>query len=87
MSTSEVPADGSRQFAIRLRARPILLQKKQIGMKAKPYQKGDRIPVRYLKEAPFAAECADHESFWPWLGALIVLLFPATMLFWYLTGE
>ena len=60
---------------------------KQVGMKAKPYQKGAVIPVRYLKEAPFAAECADHESFLPWLGALVILTFPAMMLYWYLTGE
>lgn len=60
---------------------------KQVGMKAKPYQKGDCMPVRYLKEAPYAAECADFESHLPWLGALVILTFPAMMLYWYLTGE
>lgn len=50
-------------------------------------RKGDRIPIRYLRQAPFAAECADHTELLPWFGVFMALLFPAMMLFWYLTGE
>ena len=51
------------------------------------HRKGDRIPIRYLRRAPFAAECADHIELLPWFGVFMALLFPAMMLFWFLAGE
>jgi hypothetical protein len=54
---------------------------------SRSHRKDDRIPIRYLRRAPFAAECADHIELLPWFGVFMALLFPAMMLFWYLTGE
>ena len=49
--------------------------------------KGDSIQIRYLRKAPFAAECADHTELLPWFGVVMALLFPSMILFWHLTGE
>lgn len=59
----------------------------QSGWSAKSYRKGDRIPVRYLRQAPFAAECADRVEWLSWGSVFFALFFPALMLFWHLTGE
>lgn len=58
----------------------------QTGYFSKYYQNGQRIPVRYLKRAPFAAECADRIGFLPWACAGFMLLFPAMRLYFLLTG-
>ncbi len=58
----------------------------QTGWFSKSHRQGERIPIRYLKKAPFAAECADHTELLPWYGVFWALFFPALMLFWYLTG-
>ena len=58
----------------------------QTGWFSKSHRQGERIPIRYLKKAPFAAECADHTELLPWFGVFMALYFPALMLFWHLTG-
>ena len=59
----------------------------QSGWFAKSYLPGDRIPIRYLRQAPFAAECADRVEWLRWWSVFLALFFPALMLFWYLTGK
>ena len=59
----------------------------QSGRTAKSYRKGERIPIRYLRQAPFAAECADRAEWLRWWSVFFALFFPALMLFWSLTGE
>ena len=58
----------------------------QSGRSAKSCLPGSRIPVRYLKKAPFAAECADRAEWLRWWCVFFALFFPALMLFRYLTG-
>ena len=66
---------------------PYTFTQTQSGWTAKSYLPGDRIPVRYLRKAPFAAECADRVEWLRWWSVFFALFFPALMLFWYLTGE
>ena len=55
------------------------------GWSKKVYAAGERIPVRYLIYAPFAAECADHIELFRWGCVLFELFPPLTLLYVWIT--